>query len=70
MSKSRRQFITQTPLALLGAAVAGYAQNPAEQQPQQQTPGAPPAFGTAPAVGPEVTRGRLCASGKAGAGGR
>ena len=55
MSKSRRQFITQTPLALLGAAVAGYAQNPAEQQPQQQTPGAPPAFGTAPPVGPEVS---------------
>jgi Asp-tRNA(Asn)/Glu-tRNA(Gln) amidotransferase A subunit family amidase len=55
MSKSRRQFITQTPLALLGVAVAGYAQNPAEQQPQQQTPGAPPAFGTASPVGPEVT---------------
>jgi hypothetical protein len=51
--KSRREFLTHTPLALLGAAVASYAQtqNPA----QQQTPGAPPAFGTAPAVGPEVT---------------
>jgi len=51
--KSRREFLTYTPLALLGAAVASYAQtqNPA----QQQTPGAPPAFGTAPAVGPEVT---------------
>ncbi len=50
--KSRREFLTHTPLALLGAAVASYAQtqNPA----QQQTPGAPPAFGTAPAVGPEV----------------
>ncbi len=51
--KSRREFLTHTPLALLGAAVASYAQtqNPA----QQQTPGAPPAFGTAPAVGPEVS---------------
>ncbi|MFZ0792228.1 MAG: amidase [Candidatus Korobacteraceae bacterium] len=51
--KSRREFLTQTPLAVLGAAVATYAQtqNPA----QQQTPGAPPAFGTAPAVGPEVS---------------
>ena len=51
--KSRREFLTHTPLALLGAAVASYGQtqNPA----QQQTPGAPPAFGTAPAVGPEVT---------------
>jgi len=45
--------LTSAPFALLGAAVASYAQtqNPA----QQQTPGAPPAFGTAPAVGPEVT---------------
>jgi len=51
--KSRREFLTSAPFALLGAAVASYAQtqNPA----QQQTPGAPPAFGTAPAVGPEVT---------------
>ncbi len=51
--KSRREFLTSAPLAVLGAAVASYAQtqNPA----QQQTPGAPPAFGTAPAVGPEVT---------------
>ncbi len=50
MSKSRRQFLIQTPLAVLGAAVAAQAQNPAEP-----TPGAPPAFGTAPAVGPEVS---------------
>ena len=51
--KSRREFLTSAPLALLGAAVASYGQtqNPA----QQQTPGAPPAFGTAAAVGPEVT---------------
>ena len=51
--KSRREFLTHSSLALLGAAVSSYAQtqNPA----QQQTPGAPPAFGTAPAVGPEVT---------------
>jgi Asp-tRNA(Asn)/Glu-tRNA(Gln) amidotransferase A subunit family amidase len=44
--------LTHTPLALLGAAVASYGQT---QNPAQQTPGAPPAFGTAPAVGPEVT---------------
>ncbi len=50
--KSRREFLTHTPLALLGAAVASYGQT---QNPAQQTPGAPPAFGTAPAVGPEVT---------------
>src|SRR5215468_2815120 len=49
--KSRRQFITLTSLGLLGAAAA-QAQS---QNPSQPTPGAPPAFGTAPEVGPEVT---------------
>ena len=52
MSKSRRQFLTHAPLALLGAAVASYGQS---QQPSELPPGAPPAFGTAPAVGPEVS---------------
>ena len=52
MSKSRRQFLAHAPLALLGAAVASYAQ---DQKPMEPTPGAPPAFGTAPPVGPEVT---------------
>jgi Asp-tRNA(Asn)/Glu-tRNA(Gln) amidotransferase A subunit family amidase len=52
MSKSRREFLIQTPLALLGAAVASYAQS---QQPTTAPPGAPPAFGTAPPVGPEVS---------------
>lgn len=47
--KSRRQFLTQSTLALL--AVTAEAQNPAPGLP----PGAPPAFGTAPAVGPEVS---------------
>ena len=51
MSNSRRQFLTRTPLALFGAAVASYGQN---QNPAEPTPGAPPAFGTAPPVGPEV----------------
>jgi len=52
MSKSRREFLTQSTLTLLGAATtASLAQNPATPT----TPGAPPAFGTAPAVGPEVT---------------
>lgn len=54
--KSRREFLTQTTLAVLGASVASYgqAQNPSQTQQQQLPPGAPPAFGTAPAVGPEV----------------
>jgi Asp-tRNA(Asn)/Glu-tRNA(Gln) amidotransferase A subunit family amidase len=52
MSKSRRQFLTQTSLSLLAAATAhrSYA-----QQSSDLPPGAPPAFGTAPAVGPEVS---------------
>ena len=50
MSKSRREFLTQSSVGLLGAAVTSAA----AQQPNQ-TPGAPPAFGTAPPVGPEVS---------------
>ena len=53
MSKSRRQFLTHAPLALLGAAAAAsYSQT---QKPPAPPPGAPPAFGTAPPVGPEVS---------------
>lgn len=52
MSKSRRQFLAQAPLAMLGAAaIASYGQD----QQNEPTPGAPPAFGTAPPVGPEVS---------------
>ena len=52
MSKSRRDFLTHSSLGLLGAAAALRAQ---AQQPPAPTPGTPPAFGTAPAVGPEVS---------------
>jgi len=52
MSKSRRQFLTHAPLALLGAAVAAHSQT---QTPAEPPPGSPPAFGTAPPVGPEVS---------------
>ena len=52
MSSSRREFISQLSLALAGAAVAAHGQ---DQQPKTPTPGAPPAFGTAPPVGPEVS---------------
>jgi Asp-tRNA(Asn)/Glu-tRNA(Gln) amidotransferase A subunit family amidase len=60
MSKSRRNFLTQTSLGLLGAAVATSTgvQLHADELPQDPTqlpPGAPPAFGTGPAVGPEVS---------------
>jgi len=60
MSKSRRHFLTQTSLGLIGAAVAAKssAQDHTEELAQEPTPlppGAPPAFGTGPAVGPEVS---------------
>jgi Asp-tRNA(Asn)/Glu-tRNA(Gln) amidotransferase A subunit family amidase len=50
MSKSRREFLTQSTLTLLGSASA-LAQTPSTPA----TPGAPPAFGTSPSVGPEVS---------------
>ncbi|MGA8230906.1 MAG: amidase [Candidatus Acidiferrales bacterium] len=54
MAKSRREFLTDTSLGVLGAmavaAAPALAQNPAELP-----PGAPPAFGTSPPVGPEVS---------------
>ena len=55
MEKSRRQFLTVTSAGLIGAAVAhrASAQSPGPQQ--QPTPGAPPAFGTGPLVGPKIS---------------
>jgi Asp-tRNA(Asn)/Glu-tRNA(Gln) amidotransferase A subunit family amidase len=68
MPKSRREFLTNTSIGLLGVAVLGTSEAQAQSQSQDQTqaqsqtqkppdlpPGAPPAFGTAPAVGPEVS---------------
>src|SRR5260370_26452018 len=60
MSKSRRHFLTQTSLGLLGAAVASSTGvhvhgDELAQDPTQLPPGAPSAFGTGPAVGPEVS---------------
>src|SRR5262245_62159711 len=53
MSKSRREFLAQASLAFVGTAAANaLGQN---QQATEPTPGAPPAFGTAPPVGPEVS---------------
>lgn len=53
MSKSRRQFLARTSLSLFGAAAAVSSK---AQKPTEPPPGTPPAFGTAPAVGPEVSR--------------
>jgi Asp-tRNA(Asn)/Glu-tRNA(Gln) amidotransferase A subunit family amidase len=49
--KSRREFLTQSSLGLLAATVAPVAQ---AQNPTEQVPGEPSAFGTAPPVGPAV----------------
>ena len=52
MVNSRRQFLTRTSSGLLGATA------PARQieESTDLPAGAPPTFGTAPAVGPEVSR--------------
>jgi Asp-tRNA(Asn)/Glu-tRNA(Gln) amidotransferase A subunit family amidase len=52
LSKSRREFLTQASLGLIAVAAVPA---PSAQNPTDQTPGAPPAFGTAPAVGPKVS---------------
>jgi hypothetical protein len=59
MSKSRRQFLAEISMSVVGAAMA--SRSHAQQQPSPQAtpaepaPGTPPAFGTAPPVGPEVS---------------
>ncbi len=63
MPKSRREFLTNTTLGLLSAAVLGphaaqsqtQSQDQSTQKPPTPPPGTPPAFGVAQAVGPEVS---------------
>src|SRR5262252_8285653 len=57
MSESRRDFLARTAAGFLGAAAAGRASAQTSIAQPQITPaaGTPPAFGTAPAVGPEVS---------------
>lgn len=67
MKKTRRAFLTETTLGVagLGMMVGGSnasapmkrAGGPSQEPAQQQPAGAPPAFGTGPAMGPEVTPG-------------
>jgi Asp-tRNA(Asn)/Glu-tRNA(Gln) amidotransferase A subunit family amidase len=52
MSKSRRQFLTEASLTALAAMAVSRTE---AQQAKGPPPGAPPAFGTAPPVGPEVS---------------
>ncbi|MDQ2890730.1 MAG: hypothetical protein M3R65_09330, partial [Gemmatimonadota bacterium] len=59
---SRRHFLITAPLGIIGtlAACRGETEKPGEPtsnaktSPPPNTPGAPPAFNTAPPVGPEV----------------
>ncbi len=63
MQKSRREFLTKTSLRLLAVAVLPTAKvHP--QNLTEQTPGAPPAFGTAPPVGPAISPGTFAQSEK------
>src|SRR6516162_511479 len=61
MPKSRREFLTRTSVGLIGAALTSCTKTqkagdtPSAQKPGEPPAGAPPAFGTAPAVGPEVS---------------
>lgn len=50
--KSRRQFLSTASLGALAATTTSFAEM---QNPHQQPPGEPPAFGTGPGVGPEVS---------------
>ena len=55
MTTSRREFVALGSMSLLGGALAAQAAPSPASQDQNATPGAPPAFGTAPPVGPEVS---------------
>ena len=52
MSTSRRKFLSHASIRLLAAAVVSRSE---AQQTEEPPPGAPPAFGTSPPVGPEVS---------------
>ena len=53
---TRRQFLIRAPLGVLGAVAACRAESPSPAPGAQSSPpGAPPTFGTAPAVGPAVS---------------
>ena len=53
--KTRREFLAQAPLGLLGAVVAGSAMAQAGSASVTPPPGSPSAFNTAPPVGPALT---------------
>ncbi|HEY5330754.1 MAG TPA: amidase [Acidobacteriaceae bacterium] len=64
MARSRRDFIAQSSLGLLGVAIVPAASVQTPAPPQAQTPGAPTVFGTAPPVGPKVSAETFVEAGK------
>ena len=52
---TRRQFLITAPIGILGAIAACKGGEQAASSVPPTTPGAPPTFGTAPEVGPEVS---------------
>ena len=64
---TRRQFLITAPLGVVGAAVAcgGSQRGGSGAAPSPATPGAPPTFGAAPAVGPAGVAVDLRRGGKA-----
>jgi Asp-tRNA(Asn)/Glu-tRNA(Gln) amidotransferase A subunit family amidase len=57
MGKTRREFLARASAGVVGAVIGGEMKADAAPTKKQtpQTPGAPPAFGTAPPAGPAVT---------------
>ncbi len=68
MSPSRREFLTRAAAGIAGVVVSGSAPvkaaEAADQPPPTPVAGTPPAFGTAPAVGPEVSAATVAEAGK------
>ena len=52
---TRRRFLITAPLGIVGATIGCKHEAPASSGPGPSTPGAPPTFATAPAVGPEIS---------------
>ncbi len=61
MGRSRRKFLTQTTLGVLGAAVGCHK---GAEKPTEPPPGTPSAFATGPAVGPQVSASTFAAAEK------
>ncbi len=55
MEKTRRKFLVQGSMGAVATAIVGGGTATAAQAPTPATPGAPPAFGTAPPAGPAVS---------------